>query len=165
METLVLVIVKFHTICSKLSYSSSKVQYFAAKNSYYHTFFLKLKRSLAKIVNLGFSVYDRFINKIIILIKFSREDSNAEICNALLSSPENLFEIIILIIKRSYIIDDVRVYHTALIKIDMKITSGTVVSYGVFTNWGALSLTSERRTITGIVLFLFVDFTVQVSCK
>ena len=43
-------------MCSKLYYSSSKVQYFAAKNSYYYTFFPKLKGSLAKIINLGFSV-------------------------------------------------------------------------------------------------------------
>ena len=49
--------VKFDTIYSKLSYSSSKVQYFTAKNSHYYTFFPKLKRNLAKIVNLRFSVY------------------------------------------------------------------------------------------------------------
>ena len=47
----------FDTIYSQLSYSSSKVQYFAEKNSPYYTFFPELKRhSLAKIVNLGFSV-------------------------------------------------------------------------------------------------------------
>ena len=46
-----------HNINCKLSYSSSKVQYFAAKNSYYYTFFPKLKHSLAKNVNLGFSMY------------------------------------------------------------------------------------------------------------
>ena len=40
----------------KLSYRSSKVQYFATKNSQYYTFFPKLKLSLAKIVNFGFSV-------------------------------------------------------------------------------------------------------------
>ena len=32
----------------------SKVWYFAAENSHYYTFFPKLKRGLAKIVNLGF---------------------------------------------------------------------------------------------------------------
>ena len=48
--------VKFDTIYSNLSYSLSKVQYFAAKVSQYDTFFQKLKRNLAKIVNFGFSV-------------------------------------------------------------------------------------------------------------
>ena len=33
------------------------VQYFAAKNSQYYTYFPKLERSLVQIVNLGFSVY------------------------------------------------------------------------------------------------------------
>ena len=37
--------------------SSSAVQYFAAKDSHYDTLFPKLKRSLAKIVNLCFSVW------------------------------------------------------------------------------------------------------------
>ena len=46
----------FDTIYSKLSYSISKVYYFAAKNFHCDTFFLKLKHDLAKIVNLGFSV-------------------------------------------------------------------------------------------------------------
>ena len=50
----------FDTIYSKLSYnSSSKVQYFAAKNSQYYMYFPKLKRSLVKIVNLGFSVQEK----------------------------------------------------------------------------------------------------------
>ena len=49
--------VKFDTIYSKLSYSLSIVQYFAVKNSYYDTFFPKVKHSLATIVNLGFSAY------------------------------------------------------------------------------------------------------------
>ena len=40
--------------------------------------------------------------------KISEENSNAEKCNALLSSSENF------LIKRSFIIGDVRVYHTAL---------------------------------------------------
>ena len=51
------VIVKFDIIYGKLSYSASKVQYFAGKNSHYDTFFFKLKRSLAKYINLSFSVY------------------------------------------------------------------------------------------------------------
>ena len=51
-----MVIVKFDVIYSKLSYSASKVQYFAGKNSHHDTFFPKLKHSLTKIVNLGFSV-------------------------------------------------------------------------------------------------------------
>ena len=55
-QTLVYVIVAFDAVYSKLSYSSYKVQYFAAKNVHYYTLFPKLKRSLAKIVNLGFSV-------------------------------------------------------------------------------------------------------------
>ena len=41
---------------NKLLYSSSKVQYFAAKNSYNYTFFPKLKHSLVKIIKLGFYV-------------------------------------------------------------------------------------------------------------
>lgn len=43
------------------------------------------------------------------------------------------------------------------------LTSGTVVSYGVLMNFGALSLMSDTLTITGIVRFLLVDFTVQLS--
>ena len=50
-------IIKFCTIYSKFSYRSSEVQYFAVKNSHYCTFFPQLKRSFAKIVNLGFSVF------------------------------------------------------------------------------------------------------------
>lgn len=45
------------------------------------------------------------------------------------------------------------------------LTSGTVVSYGVLMNFGALSLMSDTLTITGIVRFLLVDFTVQLSWK
>ena len=47
----------FNTICSRISYRSSKVQYFDAKNSHYYTLFPKLECSLAKIVKLGVSVW------------------------------------------------------------------------------------------------------------
>ena len=50
--------VKFDKIYSKLSYSSFKVQYFTTENSDYYMFFPKLKRSLLKIVNFGFSYKD-----------------------------------------------------------------------------------------------------------
>lgn len=46
-----------------------------------------------------------------------------------------------------------------------RLTSGTVVSYGVLMNFGALSFISDTRTITGMVRFLFVCFTVQLNCK
>ena len=49
--------VLFDTIYSNLLHSSSKVQYFTAKDSEYETFFPKLLRSLAKTVNLVVSVY------------------------------------------------------------------------------------------------------------
>ena len=49
------VILKFDTINSKFSHRLPKVWYLAAKN-YYNTFFPELKRSLAKIANLSFSV-------------------------------------------------------------------------------------------------------------
>ena len=52
----------FGTIYSKLSYGSSEVQYFAAKNSQYYTCFPKLKHSLVKIVNFGFSVWKDSLN-------------------------------------------------------------------------------------------------------
>lgn len=43
-------------------------------------------------------------------------------------------------------------------KIENKVvTSGTVVSYGVFWNTGALSLISDTRTITGMLRFRLVD--------
>ena len=57
---LIQVIVKFNTICSKLSYRSSKIQYLTTKNSHFYSFYPKLKRSLAKIQNLGFSVQLNF---------------------------------------------------------------------------------------------------------
>ena len=47
---------KLDTIYIKLPYSSSKVEYFAAENRYYDKLFPELKRSLEKMVNLGFSV-------------------------------------------------------------------------------------------------------------
>lgn len=40
-----------------------------------------------------------------------------------------------------------------------------IVSYGVLTNSGALSLMSVSLTITGIVRFLCVDLIVQINCK
>lgn len=46
-----------------------------------------------------------------------------------------------------------------------RLTSGTVVSYGVLMNFGALSFISDTRTITGMVRFLFVCFTVQLNWK
>jgi hypothetical protein len=46
-----------------------------------------------------------------------------------------------------------------------QLTSEIVVSYGVFWNWGALSLMSDTRTMTGMDLFLLVAFTVHVSCN
>ena len=57
-ETLVKVIVKFDSIYSELSYNSFKVQYFAAKNSHYDTFFPNLKR-ISKNCKLDFPVQFR----------------------------------------------------------------------------------------------------------
>lgn len=45
------------------------------------------------------------------------------------------------------------------------LASDTVVSYGVLTNLGALSLMSETLTMTGMVRFFFVDLTVQRSWR
>ena len=61
--------VKFDTIYSNLSYSSSKLQFFAAKDSQYNTFILKLKRTVAKIVNLGFFV-DIYLNIQLYYLKY-----------------------------------------------------------------------------------------------
>lgn len=46
-----------------------------------------------------------------------------------------------------------------------KFTSGTVVSYGVFTKTGGLSLTSETRTIIGMFRLRRVDTTVHDICN
>lgn len=43
-------------------------------------------------------------------------------------------------------------------------TSGTVVSYGVLINAGALSFTSDTRTIMGILRFLRVERIVHEIC-
>lgn len=45
------------------------------------------------------------------------------------------------------------------------LTSGTVVSYGVLMNAGALSLTSDTRTIIGILRFRRVERTVHEIWK
>ena len=52
----------WYNLYSKWSYKPFKVQYFAAQNSHYYTFFPKLKRNLAKIANFSFSMKTSIFN-------------------------------------------------------------------------------------------------------
>lgn len=54
--------------------------------------------------------------------------------------------------------------NTGSVNISSKLTSGTVVEYGVLMNLGVLSLISDMRTMTEMVFLLLVCLIMQLSC-